>query len=106
MNLLALESYMGQYRSLAKAEVVWAIHPMLRNASTDPPRKPILFISTVYQGVATVKDAGENPVDKPKFNESGPRFAGHNLRQGGDLLLTLDKADTRRLHKITDEEIT
>lgn len=113
-----------QYRSLAKAEVVWAVHHTFGEDETRkliPPRRRDLTVWTIetdkielYQGVATVRDAGENPVasvliksyDKPKPNESGPRYAGHSQRQEGDLLLTLDKADTRRFQKVTDDEIT
>ena len=74
-----------QYRSLAKAEVVWAVHHTFGEDETrkliPPPRRRDLTVWTIetdkielYQGVATVRDAGENPVasvliksyDKPK----------------------------------------
>ena len=115
-----------QYRSLTKAEVVWAVNHTFGEDPTRrlvSPRRRDLTTWTIetdnidlYQGKDTVKDDGENSVASIKIknlvtnrtnrnlNEPGKRYSSN--RSVGDLLLTLDKADTLKFRNISDEELT
>ena len=118
-----------EYRNLSNVEVVMAVRHTFGDDESRrlvPPRRRDDTLWTIetdnvdlYRKSGVVNDGGENEVATVRIKTveyvtggDGRRQMGRvrrengNTRKEGDLLLTLDKADTRRFKNVSNEDLT